>query len=224
LSTDADKPRTQVVEESRETLTLVDQDRLTRERKLAQESEQLAEGHEVRFSERHFRPRHHPQEIESIRDAVDALQVTRRLPPEAAPLPPPEPEPVRAPVREDFRAALAPLAQGEIVAVEVVYRGGQGDVVEATTQRDGQRAKALYVIENGVARPADDIESAIDALPAPAAPAERSPGPPAAAPEAPAAEAPKKKGFFGRAKKEEAAAPPEPSEEKPKRRFGFGRK
>lgn len=220
MSTDAEKPRTQVVEESRETLTLVDQDRLPRERKLASEAEQLAEGHEIRFSERHFRARHHPQDIESIRDAVDALQVARRLPPEAAPLPPPEPEPVRAPVREDFRAALAPLVQGEIVAVEVVYRAGQGDVVEAMSERDGQRTRSLYVIENGVARPADAIEAAIDALPTPAAP------PPSPEPAAAPAPEPKKKSLFGRAKKEAPPpAPSEPSEEKPaKKRFGFGRK
>ncbi len=183
----------------------------------------MGEGHEVRFAERHFVPRH-AAGIEEIRDAVDALQVKRRLAPEA-PLPPLPTPPAAAPqVREDFRAALAPLVEGELVAVEVVYRAGRGDVVEARTA-SGQRR--LFVVTDGVARPADDIESRIDALPAPEAP----PAPPPASPNLPqpppASSEPEKKPSrfsFGRGKKDAPPASEPPQDEKPKKRFGFGKR
>lgn len=214
-------------------MTLLDQDRLTREQKLTQESGPLAEGHEVRFAERHFLPRH-AMGIEEIRDRVDALEVRRRLTPEA-PLPPPPPPPAPAPrIREDLRAALAPLVQGELVGVEVVYRAGRGDVVEATVESEGARQRRLFVVTDGEARPADDIESRIDALPAPAAPeapspsASPSPSPSGAQPEP---EAKKNRFAFGRKKEAAPATPPETTpapeakpEEPSKRRFGFGRK
>jgi hypothetical protein len=216
-----EKPRVQIVEEAHETLTLLDQDRMSRLRKLAQEAEPLSEGHEVRFHERHVLPRH-PMDVEEIRDRVDALRVTRRLPPEATPLPPPEPVALPAPLRADHRAALASVVRGEIVSVEVVYRAGLGDVVEATIERSGAREKRLYVIQDGAARPADQIEDAIDALPTPTAPAAEEPSPAASPP------APKPSRFSLGGKKEKtpkekpSSAPP--SEEKPKKWFGFGKK
>jgi hypothetical protein len=227
-----EKPRNQVVEETRETLTLLDQDRLTRERKLAQEGEPMQEGHEVRFAERHFAPRH-GLGIEEIRDRVDALEVKRRLPPEA-PLPPievPAPPP-REHVREDHRAALTPLVEGEIVSIEVVYRAGRGDVVEAVSESGGRRTRRLYVIQEGVARPADDIESRVDALPEPEAPPAPAPARveetrPAAAP---APEEPAKKGRFAFSRKKDAptpAAPPAveaPASKEPKLKLPFGKK
>lgn len=211
-----EKPRTQVVEETRESLTLLDQDRLTRDAKLAQESGPLSEGHEVRFAERHFQPRH-AMGIEEIRDAVDALEVKRRLPLDA-PLPPLEEPPAPRPhIRDEHRDALAPLVEGELVSVEVVYRSGAGDVVEAVSESRGVRARGLYVIAEGVARPADDIESRVDALPTPEIPQGPRPEPPSQPAAAPPPEPAKKRFGFGK------KAEPQP-ESKPKKRFGFGRK
>ncbi|GEM_PF-4521157 len=187
----------------------------------------MGEGHEVRFAERHFQPRH-AMGIEEVRDAVDALEVKRRLPPEA-PLPPPEPAPEPGPhVRDDHRAALEPVVEGTLVSVDVVYRAGRGDVVEAVTESGGVRARRLYVIQEGVARPADDIESRVDDLPAPELPPEpAAPATVAAAPAAPAEPAKKGRFSFGK-KKEEPAAPAAPAEapkeEAPKRRLPFGKK
>ena len=208
---------------------------------MARERAQLEGADEVRYAERAWRPRH-PMGIEEIRDAVDALVVERRAFPEPAPVP--EPEPVAPPVDEARAAALAPVVPGSLVAVETRYRVSQGEVVEATWQEGGATRKGLYLLSEGAARPFDDLEARIDALPeptrgAPPAPVEQAParveeaGAPAAS--APA-EASKKKGFglkLGRKKdKEPEAAPPEPAAEAPappaegasKKRFGFGRK
>jgi hypothetical protein len=156
-----------------------------------------------------------------VRDAVDALEIKRRLSPEA-PLPPlPEPPAPAPPVRDDLRAALAPHLAEALVAVEVVYRVGRGDVVEARTASGERR---LFVVQDGVARPADDIESRIDELPAPQAP--EAPRPSASPSPSPPQEPEKKSRFsFGRGKKDAPPAPEPPQpDEKPKKRFGFGKR
>ena len=242
------KPQREVREESSETVTHLREERLPREAKMARERAQLEGAHEVRYVERGFRPRHH-QDIEQVRAAVDALVAQRRALPEPAPLPAPA-APAPPPVDEARRAALEPHLPGRLVAVESRYRVSEGEVVEATWERDGARRSGIYLLAGGAARPFDELESRIDALPEPTRPApvaEASSVLPAPvetsvpAPAAPAqAEAPKKKGFGlklgkGKASRGEDApasqeAPPAPKAEEPssgaapKKRFGFGRK
>lgn len=218
------KPRLEITEETHETLSLLDLDRKPRDEKMALEQAFLAGAHEVRYHERAFKPRHH-QDIEAIRDAVDALVVERR-----AHAPPPAPAPVApsAPVaiRRDHREALQPLVHGKLVSVETVYHVPGGDVVEATYEVGDAPRKSLYVIRDGEAKPFDDIASRIDALPTPAAPQPApapAPAPATAAPAPPPAPEPTKKGgLVGRfARKKEA---PAQAEEKPAKKGIFGRK
>ena len=229
-------------------MTHLRQERLPRETKMARERATLEGAHEVRYAERTFRPRHH-QDLEAVRAAVDALVVERRALPEPAPLPEPEP-PAAPPVDEARRAALEPVLPGRLVAVASRYRVSEGEVVEATWEKDGARQRGIYLLAGGAARPVDDLESRIDALPEPTRPAApeapsalpapvETPVPPAPT-EASAPPAPKRKGFGLRlgkgkdARPADAAAPaPEPAPAKadepssaaaPKKRFGFGRK
>lgn len=214
-----DKPRVEVVEESQETLDVLDLDRLPREEKLKRERAQLEGAHEVRYSERAFRPHASREDMDEIRRRVDALKIERREIPDA---PPRSPEPAAAEpeapsepdvpeVRPEHEAALRPLI-GKASRVEVVHETGGATVVEVTYPKEDVTGKGLFVIEGGKARTVDEIESLIDSLPAPAVPA------PAAQEEAPAAaeleeDAPRKKRRFGRRKEADApAAPAEPAE------------
>lgn len=234
------KPRVEVVEESQETLDVLELERLPRREKMAREQRTLENAHEVRFAERAFVPKR-AETLDDIRSAVDALAPKRASFPEVrmpAPLPPaPEPEPE---IPAELRAALEPVVAGRLVAAETKHRDEAGLLVEATSEgADGVRTTSIYAILGGVARPLDDISARIDDLPTPTVRPE-PPAPVAVEPEAAPAPAPQdppatpeKKGAFarfGRKKKEaapeqpakEPAAPP--SDEAPKRRFGLGRK
>ncbi|MFA5862482.1 MAG: hypothetical protein WDA16_12380 [Candidatus Thermoplasmatota archaeon] len=174
--------RTEVTEEVKERLEVLELDHTPRAEKLAREAQWLEEASEVRYSERAFRPRHGTK-IGDVRAVVDKLgaRPKRELPP--VPGLPASPAALPKQMREEHRRALEPIIQGELVWAETLYRTGTGEVVDATIAQDGERRVATYIIEDGRARPMMDVESNIDALPAPKrkekAPAEPSVGKPA---------------------------------------------
>ena len=228
----------EVTEETRETIHVLELDRTPRPQKLAAERAYFDGAHEVRFTERTFRPKH-GSDLDDIRAFVDSLEVRRREP---APLPaPPAVVPVNVPqkIPDHYRTPLEAVIRGALISVDTVHRAGAGTVVDVAweSEDEGER-RGLYVIENDAARPYDNIASSVDSLPPPkieptAAPADVAAAEPARAPE-PTAPAPKKKGLLGKFGKKtsepeeepaRAAAPePEaPNDEPKKRRFGFGR-
>jgi hypothetical protein len=224
---DDTKPRVEVVEESQESLSILDLDRTPRPEKMRRESSYFDGAHEVHFTERAFKPRHDAT-LDEVRAFVDALEVRRR---EIAPLPAPEPVPVAsaAPrIPDHYREPLERVIAGALVSVETVHRVGTGTVVDVAWEpADGGLRRGLFLVKDGDATPYDDVASRIDALPTPAARAPEFPEVPAPAPAAAPLPPPEKKGLmgrFGKKKEPEAQAPPpEPAAEK-KRRFGFGKK
>lgn len=223
MSEDA-KPRTEVVEETRETLSVIPQDRMPRPEKMAAERAFFDGAHEVRFTERSFRPKHGAA-LDDVRAFVDSLAVQRREPP-AAPLPPP-PAPLMAQPRipDHYRDPLERVIRGALVKVETVHRVGTGTVVDVEWEAEDEGLrKGLFVIDDEGARPFEAVASQVDELPVPvqAAPTS-SPAPVDAAPP------PAKKGRLGFGRRKGSEAPPsasEPPVEEPakKRRFGLRRK
>jgi hypothetical protein len=222
------KPRVEVTEETTERLEVLELDRTPRPEKLAAE-QALAQGaSEVRYEERQLRPRH-PATLDEIRAKVDALQAPqRRALPEAPPLPPPPaPIVVPRPVSDEHHAALAPVVQGKLLQVDTVYKTDAGEVVEAKWEAPEGARSQTFLIEDGRARPMDDVESRIDALPQPFPPVASLPAQKldqkGAEGQGPAPEPKRKLGLpsLGRKPKD---APAPPSDEPKKRRFGFGRK
>lgn len=221
----------EVTEEKRENLHVLELDRTPRPQKLAAERAYFDGAHEVRFTERTFRPRH-GADLEEVRAFVDSLEVRRRdiLPlPEA---PAVVPVHVAPKIPDHYREPLERAIRGALLSVDTVHRVGTGVVVDVAweSEDEGER-RGLYLIEDDQARPYDAVASKVDELPAPQAAEAPTPEPvappqpePAAAPEP----APKKKGLMGRfGKKEKTAPEPEPAAEpepqEKKRRFGFGR-
>lgn len=239
------KPRLELAQESQETLSVLDIDRTPREEKLRRETSYLEGADEVTYSERAFRP-HHPATLDEIREAVDALEIRRVLPPEAPPAPAPElpAEPAVAPVSvpDHYRRPLEDVIEGALLSVETVHRVGTGTLVEAQWEdRTGAVCRGLYLVRDGRAVPYESVAARIDELPAPARPAEPAPAaappePTPVAPPPPAAEAPKraeKKGLmgrFGRGGTTEPASPTAPEAPKPEEakkasgRLGFRKK
>lgn len=197
---------------------------------MARERTYLDDAHEVRYAERAFHPRH-PATLDEVRAAVDALEPRRSAIPTPAP-PPPPPEPLPPAIAEDLEVALAPAVPGRLVDARRLDRIGAGQIAEATYETaDGRTRKTLYVIENGAARPFEDVEARIDALPMPAPraaasepvaapmppPAEETPAVVTSEP-TPAAEETKKGGIAGRLKF--GRKTPEATEESPKQSGG----
>lgn len=217
------KPRIEATQESQERLEVMELDRTTREEKMTRETAFLPGATEVAYEERAFRQRH-PATVDEVRAAVDALRGERRgLPPVPAlpPLPEP-PAPVAPPIPEHLRRALAPVVEGELVAVEEVYASEAGEVVDAFYLSGGERRSRQFLLKEGVAVPVEGVGDRIDALPPPAPPA------PAEAPPAPE---PEKKGRFSipklpKRKAKDATPPAEPpADDEKKRRFRLpGRK
>lgn len=217
-------PRTEVTEETRETLSVLELDRTLRPEKLRLERQYFDGAHEVRFTERTFRPKH-GADLDEVRSFVDSLEVRRR---EIAPLPPPpkvEPMVVTPKIPDHYRAPLEKAIRGTLVSVETVHRIGTGTVVDvAWESADEGEKRGLYLITDDEAKPYTDVASKIDELPAPAAPAAPEAAPaPAPEPAPAAADAPKRKLGFGK-KKEKAPEPPKVDEGPKKKRFGFGKK
>lgn len=198
MSTDPQKPRVEVVQESTERLEVLELDRTPRPEKMARETAMLEGASEVAFHERAFRPRH-PTHLDHLRERVDALEVRRRplpdlpaLPP--LPLPPP---PAPRPIPEHHRRALEPLVPAPLVAVEPVFSSEAGDVVAAVWEEGGERRSREFLVKDGKAAPLDDVSRQVDALPRP------------------------RPGAAGAAGADPAPAGPV---KKPKRKFGFGKK
>lgn len=221
--------RTEVVEETAETLEVLDLKRLPRPEKMAAEAALLSDAHEVRFRERAFHPRSQVSKDE-VRAAVDALAPRRVTFPEARPPPAPEPVAPTAPVEPEppaidprLEKALARVVDGTLRGAESIAQESAGEVVEATWETDsGEARRGIFLINDGEARPFDDVASRIDDLPAPdvsVAPepepeplAEASTDAPAEATQTPPEEGGKKRRFgFGR-KKSQAADEPEASD------------
>lgn len=230
------RPRTEVVEETEETLEVLTLRRTPRAEKMAREQQLLENAHEVRFGEREWRPQRDAG-IDDVRAAVDALETKpvafpEPAPPAAEPFPPePEPaapEPETAEIPEDLRAALTPIVPGALRSVDVLHREGDRRVVEVAYETpDGRGTRGIYVVTGDDARPFDDIAAHIDALPTPTIPDTPSPPEPsdaepmadaepepAGTPEEGAAaeadETPKKKGLLGRfGRKAQARSEPE---------------
>ena len=224
----------EVTEETRETLHVLELDRTPRPQKMAAERAYFDGAHEVRFTQRTFRPKH-GADIDEIRAFVDSLDVRRREAHGAPPPLPQAPAPVAVPpkIPDHHREPLEAAIRGSLLSVDTAHRVGSGTVVDvAWESRDEGRRRALFIIEGGVARPFEDVEATVDSLPAPKVDAPSAPEPtpsmerPAPSEEK-AEERKEKKGLLGRFGKEKAAdAPPkdEPAGEEPKkRRFGFGR-
>lgn len=207
----------EIVNESKERLEVLELTRAPRAEKMARENALLEGASEVHFTERAFRPRH-AKTIDEIRAAVDQLPDPKRGAPlpEPRPLPPAPSAPAAAPrIRDEHRAALAPLLGDDVlVSVDVVYASEAGDVIEAKIEHHGKPHTGTFVIENGVARRMTDVHHAVDALPAP-----RVPPPSADTPTPPAPAEPEKKGRFALpkvGKKEKPAPPPAAPKEEPK--------
>lgn len=224
----------EVTEETRETIHVLELDRTPRQQKLAAERAYFDGAHEVRFTERTFRPKH-GSDLDDIRAFVDSLEVRRREP---RPLPaPPTVVPVNVPqkIPDHYRTPLEAVIRGALISVDTVHRAGAGTVVDVAweSEDEGER-RGLYIIEDDVARPFDSVAANVDSLPPPKverAPADAAAREDAHAPE-PSAPAPAKKGLlgkFGKKLKSEPAPEPatperaSPQEEPKKRRFGFGR-
>jgi hypothetical protein len=226
MSEDA-KPRTEVVEETRETLSVIEQDRMPRPEKAAAELAFFDGAHEVRFTERTFRPKH-AAALDDVRAFVDSLEVRRReLPPLPAP-PAHGPVAVEDRIPEHFREPLERVIRGALVKVETVHRVGTGTVVDVEWEaKDEGLRKGLYLIDDEGARPFETVASKVDELPAPRVRAQTTPAAPTAAAPQPPAEKRSRFGL-GRKEKKPGAPPPEPAvkadEPAKKRRFGFGRK
>lgn len=219
-----DKPRTEVIEETRETLSVLELDRKPRPEKLAAERSFFDGAHEVRFTERSFRPKH-GADLDAIRNFVDSLEIRRREIPALPTLEPAVHSDVRHQVPDHYRAPLERIITGSLVSVETVHRVGTGTVVDvAWESRDGSLQRGLYLVSDDTARPYEDVTARVDKLAGPSVPDE----PPVAGSNPPTVEpeAEKKRTFgFGRKKAEEAPAPNPPATDEPKkRRFGFGRK
>jgi hypothetical protein len=222
----ADKPRTEVVEETRETLSVLELDRKPRPEKLAAERSFFDGAHEVRFTERTFRPKH-GADLDDIRSFVDSLEVR----PRAVPALPEAPRPVHVEARhqvpEHYRAPLERAITGTLVSVETVHRVGMGTVVDVAWEpRDGGLQRGLFLVVDDEARPYTDVASKIDELPVPAIPTRENPPNSAPLPPSSAPVAEKKRFGFGK-KKPEPPAPADPvtaPDEPKKRRFGFGKK
>lgn len=217
----------EVTQETRETIHVLELDRTPRPTKLAAERAYLDGAHEVRFTERTFRPKH-GADLDDIRAFVDSLEVVRREP---VPLPPPPasvPVDVPAKIPDHYRIPLEAVIRGALLSVETVHRVGTGTVVDVAweSEDEGER-RALYVIEDDVAKPYENVAADVDGLPPPRIEqsAEAGAEPTPAVPTEAAPEKPAKKGLLGRFGKKEKAAEPEPKSEpeKTKRRFGFGR-
>lgn len=222
----------EVTEETRETIHVVELDRTPRPQKLAAERAYFDGAHEVRFTERTFRPKH-AADIDEIRAFVDTLEVRRR---ELPPLPPPPasvlPASVPPKIPEHYRAPLEAAIRGSLLSVDTVHRVGSGTVVDVLweSEDEGER-RALYVIEDDVARPYESVATSVDALPAPrVAPSAQGAAWPQ---EVRSARDKAKKGLLGKfGRKPKPEPQPEPDrepegasakEEPKKRRFGFGR-
>lgn len=228
------KPRVEVLEETQETLSVLELDRTPRPEKLRRETAFFDGAHEVRFTERAFKPRHDAT-LDEVRAFVDALEVRRR---EIPPLPAPvavAPVAVAPRIPDHYREPLERVIAGALVGVETVHRVGTGTVVDVSWEgADGGLQRGLFLVKDDEATRYDDVASRIDALPAPSlVPPAREPERPASPAPAPATIAPptpeKKAGFLGRLGKRKDAAAPAPSEPAPepqekKRRFGFGKK
>ncbi|HET6406187.1 MAG TPA: hypothetical protein VFH78_16230 [Candidatus Thermoplasmatota archaeon] len=227
----------EVTEETRETIHVLDLDRTPRPQKLAAERAYFDGAHEVRFTERTFRPRHDAS-LDEIRDFVDSLEVRRRELPPLPQAPVSVPVNVRPKIPDHYREPLEAAIRGALISVETVHRVGTGIVVDVAWESadEGER-RALYLIEDGVARPYEAVASTVDALPVPATAAPAPPTPEPAAEPAPGAATPEeakpKKGLLGRFGRKSAPEPrpePAPQPDAPasdapakKRRFGFGR-
>lgn len=223
------KPRTEVVEETRETLSMLELDNTPRPEKLRLERSYFDGAHEVRFTERTFRPKH-SADLDDVRRFVDSLEVRRRDVPPLPQLPTLEPVSVPPSVPEPYRAPLERVIRGALVSVETVHRIGTGTVVDvAWESRDEGERRGLYIIQDDEARPYTEVTASIDDLPVPAAPepetASRGPSP------TPDPTPAKRMLGFGRKTAKDAEAPESPApasskgaEEPKKKRFGFGRK
>lgn len=225
----------EVTEETRETIHVLELDRTPRPQKLAAERAYFDGAHEVRFTERTFRPKQ-GSNLDDIRAFVDSLEVRRR---EVPPLPtPPVVAPVQVPqkIPDHYRTPLEAAIRGALISVDTVHRVGAGTVVDVAweSEDEGER-RGLYIIEDDVATPYDSVASSVDSLPAPRvnAPPAQEAAPPQEAPPA-QSEKQEKKGLLGKfgkktTKPEPAPAPTAvrepaaPQEEPKKRRFGFGR-
>jgi hypothetical protein len=221
-----DKPRTEVIEETRETLSVLELDRKPRSEKLAAERAFFDGAHEVRLTERTFRPKHDAA-LDEIRAFVDSLEVRRHEVPSLPVLAPMHVE-ARPQVPEHYRAPLERAIRGTLVSVETVHRVGTGTVVDVAWEpRDGGLQRALFLVVEDEARPYSDVASKIDGLAPPAAPRQLS-GPDR--PEAPLSSPPEKKRILGFGKRKETPGPepvdsaPKAEDEPKKRRFGFGKK
>lgn len=235
---DESKPQTEVTEETRETLSVLELERTPRPEKMRLERAFFDGAHEVRYTERTFRPRAGAG-LDEVRAFVDSLDVRKRAP---QPLPEaPRAVPVAVPptIPEHYREPLEAVVRGSLTSVETVHRVGTGTVVDAAWEApDGSLQRGLYLVTDGVARPYENVATRVDELPAP--PVERKEQAPAAEP-APASPTPQtdaraeKKRLLGFGRKKDAKPEPEapkdapaadpPAEEAPKkRRFGFGRK
>lgn len=214
----AAKPAQEVSEETRETLAVIEQVRKPRPEKMASERAHFAGAHEVRFSERSFRPRHGAS-LDEVRDFVDSLVVQRRDAPLLPTLAAPEPVVVEQRIPDHYRLALEPVIHGALVKVETVHRVGTGTVVDVEWEgRDEATRRGLYIIEDGQARRYEDVASSVDALPAPIV----APAPPAST-AAPRSEASEALPAPSSAPAPPPSSAPSPAKEK-KKRFGFGRK
>lgn len=229
------KPQTEVQEELQEALSILELPNTPRPEKLRRERAYFDGAHEVRFTERTFRPKH-AADIDEIRAFVDSLEIRRRA---VAPLP--EPIAPAAPhvapkVPDHYRTPLEGVIQGALVSVETVHRVGTGTVVDVVWEdATGGLTRGLFLVDDGTARPYEEVTSKVDELPPPRVPtiAPVAPEVPPAAPPAPltAPEMPKKR-LLGFGKKKEgpvtdaadAAPSPAPNADVKKRRFGFGKK
>lgn len=223
-----DKPRTEVVEETRESLAVLDLDRKPRPQKMAAERAFFDGAHEVRYTERTFRPKH-GADLDDIRTFIDSLEVRRREVP-ALPQPAPVHVEARPQVPDHYRGPLERAIAGTLVSVETVHRVGTGTVVDVAWETsDGALQRGLYLIVDDEARPYTDVATKIDDLPAPSVPPAVSPETQSGAASAAPAPPPTKKRLLGFGKRSEAPAPAPPPAEAPadeprKKRFGFGKR
>jgi len=169
------KPRNEVVEETRETLSVLDLDRTPRPEKLKLERSFFDGAHEVRFTERTFRPKH-AANLDEVRAFVDSLDIKRREVHALPPAPKLEPVVARSRIPDHYRAPLERVIQGTLVSVETVHRIGTGTVVDvAWESRDEGERRGLYLITDDEAKPYTDVAATIDELPPPASPVTEGP-------------------------------------------------
>lgn len=180
----------EVVEEDREVIEVLDQGGRDLDARLEQERGVLEDADEVELEE-HGWTKRADEDLDAIRAAVDdmgdppprspeeAVDQMADEPDEEAPddaddegepeVPGPAPsgfpdDEELEPLTDEERAAVARHVEGDLLSASPTYRTPRGQVVEVTSQREGEVARDLLVVRGGRVEGLDEVARRVDAL------------------------------------------------------------